>query len=275
MKKILLFLFLGFTSFVNAQNFEGIISWKITTVITDPKIKAQMEEAKKKMSDPATQAQMKEMKEKMNDPQMKAMMEANPQMKAQMEAVIKMAEGGGGLESMMPKGYIMKMKDQNVHTIMEGGGMGNMEILFLKAKVTAYKIDREAKTYSPLPKEKEEASKDPNKPEVKVTKTSETAKILGYTCVKYVAESTTKDQTMKQFFWTTEDIDFDLKGMGQQRMGQQSLFYDQIEGVPLKIEIAMPQGNMLMEATEVKKQSLPSSEFLLPVGFKEVPFKVF
>jgi hypothetical protein len=41
-------------------------------------MKAQMEEAQKKMSDPATQAQMKQMQEKMNDPQMKAMMEQKP-----------------------------------------------------------------------------------------------------------------------------------------------------------------------------------------------------
>jgi hypothetical protein len=59
MKKIL-FLVLTLSVFTGkAQNFEGIITWKITSEITDPQMKAQMEQAQKQMNDPATQAQMK------------------------------------------------------------------------------------------------------------------------------------------------------------------------------------------------------------------------
>jgi hypothetical protein len=36
-----------------------------------------------------------------------------------------------------------------------------------------------------------------------------------------------------------------------------------------------PQGKMSMEVTEIKKQSLPASEFVIPSGYKEVPFSVF
>jgi hypothetical protein len=61
MKKLLFSLFVISAFTVRAQNFEGIITWKMTTEITDPKMKAQMEEAQKKMNDPANQAQMKEM----------------------------------------------------------------------------------------------------------------------------------------------------------------------------------------------------------------------
>jgi hypothetical protein len=104
MKKLTLIALLLSVTFAKAQNFEGIISWKFTVEITDPKAKAEMEEAQKKMNDPETQAQMKALQEQMNDPQMKAMMEANPQMKKQMEAAMKMAAGGGDINSMMPKG---------------------------------------------------------------------------------------------------------------------------------------------------------------------------
>lgn len=274
MKKILFLLLLSST-FAKAQNFEGIITWKITSEITDPKAKAQMEEAQKKMNDPATQAQMKEMQEKMNDPQVKAMMEANPQMKAQMEAALKMAQAGGGMSSMMPNELIIKMKNQNVLTSMHGGAM-NMEMLYLNDKKTAYKIDREAKTYSPLPQRVEDPAKDAaNKVDVKVTKTSETAKVLDYTCTKYLVESTTKGHTLQQFFWTTTAIkDFDFKSLSQQHIGgNQTLFYEQIEGVPLKMEMFNPQGKMVMEVTELKKQSLSSADFALPAEFKEVPLK--
>src|SRR5882672_11219105 len=89
--------------------------------ITDPKLKTQMAEAQQKMNDPATQAKMKEFQEKLKDPKFKAMMESTPQMKAMME---KMTQGNGDMMSnMMPKGMIIKMKDGNSLTTMDGGIM--------------------------------------------------------------------------------------------------------------------------------------------------------
>lgn len=254
----------------SGQNFEGTITWKITSEITDPATKAKMDEANKKMNDPATQAQIKEMKEKMNDPQFKAMMESNPQLKTQMESMIKMSEGGGGLTSMMPTGYMIKMKDQNTLTKMEGGMMGNMEMLYLKNKNVTYQIDRENKTYKALPHVTSDTSK---LADVKVTKTTETAKILNYPCTKYIVESNIKGHTMQQYFWTTTAIkELDMKSLARQSMSshQQAFFYEKIEGVPLKIEIKQPQGAMIMEAVGVKKESLAASDFTLPKDFKEV-----
>jgi len=273
MKKILLLLLLFLVTFAKAQNFEGIITWKITTEITDPKMKAQMEEAQKKMNDPAMQAQMKEMQEKMDDPEFKKMMEANPQLKAQMEAAMKMMQGGGDVNSMMPKAFVIKIKNENALTFMDLGMM-KMETLYLKDKNASYKIDRAAKTYSAFPPPKEDPN---NKMDVKVTKTGETGKVLDYTCTKYIVDIKTKDLTMQQFVWTTTAIkDFDLKSLARQRMGsntQQSMFYEQLEGVPLKSEMVTPQGKMVMEVSEIKKQSLPSADFAIPTNFKEVPLK--
>jgi hypothetical protein len=269
MKKIIILLLLS-TTIASAQNFEGTIVWKISSEITDPAAKAQMDEVNKKMKDPATQAQMKELKEKMNDPQFKAMMESNPQMKAQMESMIKMAEGGGGLSSMMPTGYTIKIKDQNTLTKMEGGMMSNMEMLYLKNKNATYQLDREKKTYKVLPHMTNDTTK---LPDVKVTKTTETTKILNYPCTKYIVETAINGIATRQFFWTTTAIkDLDMKSFAHHRVsnGQQSFFYEKIEGVPLRIEIKQPQGAMIMEATEFKKQSLSASDFSLPGDFKEV-----
>jgi len=269
MKKIILLLLLS-TAIASAQNFEGTIVWKITSEITDPETKAKIDAANKKMNDPETQAQMKELREKMNDPQFKAMMESNPQMKAQMENMMKMAEGGGGLSSMMPTGYIIKIKDQNTLTRMEGGMMANMEMLYLKNKNATYQLDREKKTYKVLASVNSDTIK---MPDVKVTKTTETTKILNYPCTKYIVETKSNGLAMQQFFWTTTAIkDLNMKNFANQRMGsnQHSFFYEKIEGVPLKIEIKQPQGAMIMEATEFKKQSLPLSDFSLPGDFKEV-----
>ena len=266
MKKITLFLFLLTCTIAGAQSFEGVMVWKMNMQM-DEATKAQMDAAQAKMNDPATQAQMKELKEKMNDPEFKKMMESNPQMKAQMEQMIKMAEGGGDMSSMLPKSLTIKIKDQNTLTKMEGGMMSNIEMLYLKNKNTTYKINREGKTYSVLT-----GSDTMKLSNVKITKTSETAKILNYTCTKYVAESTLQGRPVQQIFWATTAIkDLDFRSMSRQRFGQgqQSMFYDKIEGVPLKIEMKSDQFGMTMEVTELKKQSLSASDFTVPKDYKQ------
>lgn len=255
-----------------AQPFEGIITWSIKSEITDPETKAKMEAAQQKMKDPANQAKMKEMQAKMDDPQFKKMMESNPQLKAQMEAMMKMSGGegeGDPMSAMMPKSFLVKIKGSDVLTKMEGGIMGNMEILFLKDKDQSYRIDRSSKTYSVL--SQSSAEKIASEQDVKVTKTGETTKVLGYTCTKYIVETTHKEQTAQQILWTTTDIKgIDLKSMSRQHAGDGSWYFDKVDGVPLKMEITHPHGKMVMEATELKKQSLPPSDFVIPAGFKEV-----
>ena len=271
MKKALFLLVLSSATALG-QDFEGVMKWKIDMEITDPAMKAQYEEAQKKMNDPKQQAEMKEMMERMNDPQMKAMMEANPQMKAQLEKAIKLMQGGD-LSNLMPKGYTVKIKSQNSLVSMEGGMLDNTDMLYLKDKNTTYKIDKENKTYSTIPNS---TGDDENKLETKVTKTSETAKILNYTCTKYIVDVKTENSnSMQQVFWTTTDIKgIDLKSIGKQRMGNssQAMYFDQVEGVPLKVEMSVQQGHVVMEATELKRMSLPASDFSIPAGFKEVSF---
>jgi hypothetical protein len=234
--------------------------------ITDPKMKAQMEKGQQQLNDPANQAKMKEMQEKMNDPQMKAMMDANPQMKAQMESAMKMASGGGNMSSMMPSGFLMKVKGENSLTIMEGGMMP-MEILNTKDK--SVRLDRKNKTYSELPKGENPSGK--STAEVKVTKTDEKATILNYSCTKYIATVTEGGKTLNQVYWTTTEIkDMDLKNLKKQRMnGGQPILYEGIEGVPLKMELGMAEAKMVMEVTEIKKESLNAADFTIPSDFKE------
>jgi hypothetical protein len=231
-----------------------------------------MEAAQRQLNDPETQAKMKEMEAKMNDPQMKKMMEQNPQMKAAMEAAMKSAKGGGapaGMEGMMPSGMIMKFKGENMASIMEGGMAGGMEVIHAKGQMPT-RINRADKTYSKMP----ETSGGGQAPQAKVTKTSETAKLLGYNCQKYTAEVQEHGKTITQIFWTTTEIkDMDMKMLAKQRMGQgggQALFYDQMDGVPLKMEFASPQGMLVMEATEIKREKIDDAAFVIPADYKEV-----
>lgn len=273
MKKIIAIALLLMASRAQAQNFEGTVKFSMKAEITDPKMKAQMEQGQKAMSDPANQTKMKELKEKMNDPQFKAMMEANPQMKAQMEKMMNPAAGDDMMSSMMPKGLIFKVKGGNTLTLMEGGMMPS-EILHLKDQDKTYRLDRANKTYSEMTHHSSSGDQkgSHSAPEVKITKTSETMKILTYTCTKYIAAVKQGDKTINQIYWTTTEIkDFDMNSLRKQNMGRgnQAMFYEGIDGVPLKIEMPMPEATMVMEVTEIKKESLNAADFIVPPDFKE------
>jgi hypothetical protein len=202
----------------------------------------------------------------MNDPQMKAMMDANPQMKVQMEAMMKMAQGGD-MSSMVPTGMTIEIKNQNTLTKMEGGMMP-MEILFLKDKNQTISLNRENKTYTVL----SSTAPSTETPKANVTKTGETAKILNYTCTKYMVEMTEAGKKITNVVWATTDIkDFNLNHLANQRIGSgRGVYLEGIDGVPLKMEMNTPEMKMTMEAIEIKRQPVSASSFVIPADFKEV-----
>jgi hypothetical protein len=209
---------------------------------------------------------MKEMEAKMNDPQFKAMLESNPQMKAQVDALMK-AMTAGDMSSMLPNGVVIKIKGSNSLTSIEGGIMDKNAVLYLADKDVTYAINHPAKSYMVMSKGNAASQEKP-----KITKTSETMKILGYNCTKYLIETTAADgKTLTHNYWTTTEIkDIDIKALAKQQMGKdQSFVYSDVEGVPLRIEATTPQGVMTMEITELKRTSIPASEFAVPAGYTE------
>jgi len=268
MKKLITGVMLSLAFAATAQNFEGIVKFTMKSEILDPAMKAKMEAAQKQMNDPAQQAKMKEMQAQMNDPQMKAMMDANPQMKAQMESMMKMSQGGGDMSSMMPKSMTIEVKNQNTLTKMEGGMMYG-EILYLKDKNHSVHLNRESKTYTIY---SSAAPSTAAMPKSKVTKTSETAKILNYTATKYIVETIEGGKTMTNTVWATIEIkDLNLSSMSGQRISSgRQMSLEGIDGVPLRMEMSTPEMKMTMEAVEIKKQILPAANFIIPSDYKEV-----
>jgi hypothetical protein len=272
MKKIasLCFLLISIGGF--GQTFEGSLRWSMKMEM-NPEMKAQFEQGMQMLKDPAMQAKMKEMMAKMSDPQTKAMMNANPQLKEQMENALKMVEGGSSpsMTSFMPTGFSVKVKEGNTLTSMEGGAM-QMEVLFVKAQDRTIRLDRKNKTFSVITAGN--SSKQSTALSVNVTKTKETTRILGYTCTKYIAAVTENDETINQVYWTTTEIkDLDIKNLTKQRMvgGGQPLFYDGIEGVPLKMEMSVQEAKIVMEIVDIKRESLSLADFTLPADFVENP----
>lgn len=265
MKKLLTAVLVLALSPAWAQSFEGTIKWSMKMEITDPEMKAKMAEGQKKMNDPAEQEKMKKMQEQMNDPKMKAMMDANPAMKAQMENMMKMQQGGGDPSSFMPKGMTVKIKEGNSLVTMDGGMMAG-DILHTKDK--SVHLDRQNKTYSVIPAGDRSGQA---RPQPTITKTSETMKILGYNCTKYVSTLTEGGRVITSNLWTTTEIkDIDLKALAKQRMGRgQAMMPENVEGVPLRIESNTKEGTMVMEVIDIKRESLNAADFTIPSDYKE------
>lgn len=268
MRKIILLAIFCAATNVMAQSFEGTIKWSITTDVSDPAMKAQMEQAQKQLNDPATQQKMKELQKQMDDPQFKAMMDANPKMKEQMEQALKMMESSD-FSSMMPTGMLVKIKGKKSLTKIEGGMTSQMEMLNT-GDGKSYTLNRKDKTYR---EDAYDNDDDYEGPETTVTKTNETKKILGYNCTKYILKTEDGGQSIEQFMWATNEIkDLNLSDLMDQRnevKGQMIPDFKKIDGVPLRIEAGAQGVNMIMEATELKRGGVSNSDFEIPSGFKK------
>jgi hypothetical protein len=152
---------------------------------------------------------------------------------------------------------------------MEGGMMAGNETLYLKDKNQSYMINKTSKSYSLISHKDNSAGK--MEADLKYTKTTETQKILNYTCTKTIVTVTDKGQSINQIYWTTNEIkDLDLKSLsGQSMNGKQSMFYEKLDGVPMKMEMITPQMKMVMQVTEIKKTPVANSSFEIPAGFTE------
>ena len=140
------------TCALQAQDFEGVLRWKMEVEV-DPAVQRQMEES------------LKMMQSQMNDPAMQEMIKNNPQMKAQMEAMQNMAQGGG-MASMIPSEIVVSIKERNTLVKLVGGIMP-MQILTLTDKNESYILNHEEKTFYSLGPD-EGSSKGPS-----VTRTTE------------------------------------------------------------------------------------------------------
>jgi hypothetical protein len=264
---------------VHAAEFEGTIRWTMSIEITDPALKKDVADAEKKLSDPKIQAQMKMAQAAMADPKMQAMLAANPQMKAMVEqqmGSINEAQAGGvnPIAAMFPKGMVVSTKAGDSLTVIEGGPMP-MEVLNLPAVPASYMIDRAARTYTKLPADGP-AGTPPEKVNYKVTKTKDTAKVIGYVCTKYIVESLTPPASgapSRYLVWaSTEATWLDPRALAKMRFSQQAAdntFLTQIEGVPLKMEITTPEARVTMQVASMRQEPLEDSVFALPAGFTE------
>lgn len=262
---------------ITAQSFEGLIQWTCEAALTDPRLQKKVEEGAEKLNNPETQKALTQLKEKMNDPEFKKIMDQNPAIREQMEMVLDQMSGapqsqGAGLNSFLPTGMTIKIKDGNSLIKMTGGMAAMMgEILNLKDKGETYRIYRENKTYTKIPEKTDGVDK--KTAAMKVTKTEEFASILGHQARKYIVEkSNKKGKTVYNIWATTELSEFDPKMMSRMKLGkdQEDFWSKDIEGFPLRIQVINDEINMTMQVSEISKQTLNPADFSIPAGYKLV-----
>ncbi len=247
-----------------AAHFEGTIHWRVS---------GDAGGAGNEM-----QAQLSQGVAALDSPEMKAMLAQNPQMKAAMEKQLGAqakaraeagAGGGGALGGLMPNAITMYLKDGNT-MVSTKGGMAPRDVLSLPAKGLAYVIDPATRTYSRLPANLAHGQGGTAQ-SFKVTRTGETAQLLGYACTRYdVVSGGFEDVTFS--VWVTPEV----KGIDQRQLamlqvgGDQSAgFLREINGVPLKMIVATPLGKIRMEVTAIKAEAVPAARVAVPSGYTE------
>lgn len=259
----------------NAAEFEGTLQWSFSAEVTDPDLKARIAEVKRQLADPAKLAQMKAMLE---NPQMQAALQQNPQMRAAIEAQIRLAEeaaagkgGGDLLGTVLPKSATLRTKAGRSHLSVEGGAMP-LEVISLRQPQASYWLDRESGTFARLAQAAPSAA-EARSSDFKITKTGNTAKVLGYPCEEHLVEISHEGRTIRNTLWVTDAIEgLDAKALARTQIGGRDAAYlAQVEGVPLKMEMVLPQMRLLMQASAVSAGPVPESLFVVPADFKERP----
>ncbi len=101
---------------------------------------------------------------------------------------------------------------------------------------------------------------------VKIQKTKEKTKILGYSAEKYQAESQTEQGLVKIEVWTTGELPPPATDRGQGSILAQGV---QAPGFPLKIVSHVPNIDLKIAfvATQVKQEKLSEDLFRVPAGY--------
>ena len=191
---------------------------------------------------------------------------SDPQKEAEIQAMLKsLSEQTGDSEPHVLLNQItIKLKDGSSLVDMSGDADPTANLyLFQRDKNRLYLVSHSDKVYRDVTSLVEQD-------QVSVVRTTEIQRILDYNCVKTIVSTKNLEQT----FWTTEEIkNFDLRGLIRQSLApgvlRETLFYEGIGGVPLRIEIKNETSTQIMQVTEIRPEKLDSNDFSIE-NYKEI-----
>lgn len=233
-----------------AQEFNGTLQWSARIEFLDQ--------------------QMDMVQAAMKNPEMLSLLLQNRQLRGMLESKLGPLNANGGATSLLPTGGTLFIKGQRALLKTEGG-LVSREVLSLGDQRAAYSLNRPARTYQKIADSTMSGVGAAVK--TKVTRTKDTAVILGYTCNRFLVEA--DDAGAKSHFsvWTTTSIKgLDAAALKRLSWGQAGSpdFLGKIEGVPLKIDAVTPDAKIGLVATKLTVGPVDGALFVLPAGFKQV-----
>ncbi|MEM9985432.1 MAG: DUF4412 domain-containing protein, partial [Bacteroidota bacterium] len=163
-------------------------------------------------------------------------------------------------EMMKDMTMTMAIQDKKSRIEMDMGSMMSMVTVFSsEEKKSVVLMDMMGQKIAQVSEGEDFDEQIATQQDLKVTKTSESKKIAGYTCYKALIENPDGDGEFE--IWFTEDI----------KVGDvdNPYIYAGIEGFPLEMVVSQQGMYMRMKALSVSTQRMPDSDFSteIPAGY--------
>lgn len=185
---------------------------------------------------------------------------------------------GSGIEAfkgMLPSGYTFKFLNGDMLMRMEGGMAAAMmgDIVHLGQKGETYMLKPSDKKALRMASDENNATSNSD---TKVEDTGETETIAGHKCKKYKVTINKDGESIINYIWATKDLDV-VKPKKASGMGSGgSLFVDQIDGYPLKVQVTSNMAGMSFTMTMTADKldnTAPSKDlFIIPSDYKVEDF---
>lgn len=152
---------------------------------------------------------------------------------------------------------VLRIKGDNVYTKLISKREGQLEKLYLADSAHSYQIDHIKQRYVVMPSPPKELT------EMKVKATSDTKKVFGHKCIKYVSEENKGESFV---FWVAKDLtDINCKTIAEDLS---FLPCKQIEGIPLMIDAKAPNGAYTLKVIEITPKKIPDAFFVLDTEYE-------
>jgi hypothetical protein len=105
---------------------------------------------------------------------------------------------------------------------------------------------------------------------IALTRTTDTEKILGYSCTKYLITSA-DGKTQQGEVWVTSIEGLNPAQLSQYRSSDlQISYFDKLNGIPLRSKVRFGTARFIIEATGIQVRKFEPSVFEVPAGYKKV-----
>lgn len=171
-------------------------------------------------------------------------------------------------KAVMPTSFILKMKGDNTRLTTVGGMMSAMfgDVVAQEGGKTTFFLNDAAKTVTMVGEDQQ--MKDAEASDFEVKEGSDNRTILGYACKHYIVVSKV-DASVTTEFWVAPELSTAVGRSSSSGMLVQSSLYG-IKGLALRSLVGNPQMTMVIEASAITPEILPSSIFEMPKNYKVI-----